>query len=391
MNFTEIEKKEARKNGFIFVGKTGAGKSTLINVLLGEEKCKVERSADRVTTDTTTYYHKLKSGKMITVLDTPGLCDPNKINNENTDNIHLKGIKDVIMKESIQIKGIIFLINFQNERFDSSEQDALINYNSIFPLENFWKHVLVIFTHYFQDPDGDSVEEMKKEKDKSNRDILINVMKKVKNVSKVITYDELQTKYFNSFCPIKHEKQRNKNNKNKEELEEFLNYFCEKEPLFTRIEILTIKDFPFEENNKKYKTNLIILIGFFGLNEKLLKQDKIFKDKIPISDDEYNQLNNKIKSNCKVKIINAERNKDGEIETKNKDGDEGSSYYMNMFKNTSVSGIVGAALGASIFAGAVVATGGLAAIPEAIAVIGGGTAGGGIVGAIGGFIKSLFS
>ena len=64
---------------------------------------------------------------------------------------------------------------------------------------------------------------------------------------------------------------------------------------------------------------------------------------------------------------------------------------MNMSKNIGISGLVGAALGATIFAGTVVATGGLAAIPEAIALIGGGTAGGGIAGAIGGFLKSLFS
>jgi predicted GTPase len=254
MNFNEKEINEAKKNGFVFVGITGAGKSTLINVLLGEEKCKVGRSADRVTKETKAYYHKLKSGKMITVLDTPGLCDPKKIINENTDNIHLEGIKEVIMKESIQIKGIIFLINFQNERFDSSEQDALINYNKIFPLENFWKHVLVIFTHYFQDPDGDTVEEMKKEKDSSNKEILMQIMEKVKNVSDVISYNELQTTYFNSYWPLKEEKkkiQQNTNNKNKEELEVFLNYLYEKEPLFSKIEIFISPIIRFFNSNGK--------------------------------------------------------------------------------------------------------------------------------------------
>ena len=278
MSYNEKEKNEAKKNGFIFVGKTGSGKSTLINVLLGEEKCKVERKAKAVTTKTDFYYYKLKNGRMITVLDTPGLSDPKTLNDPNIDKKYLEGIREVIAKELIQIKGIIFLVNFQTERFDASEQQALLNYNTIFPLKEFWKHVLVIFTHYYQDPDGDNVEEMKKQKDSSNKEILIEIMEKVKNVSDVISYNELQTKYFNSYCPVKNEKQKLKNNKNKEELEVILNYFYEKPPLFSKIEITYNPLIRFFNSDGKIIKESGLYIREKYVNEKLEEKEKNNKD-----------------------------------------------------------------------------------------------------------------
>ena len=79
---TNNEKMIARKNGFILLGQSGAGKSTLLNVISGEDIASVKGSYTLVTQETTVYYHKLKNGQMISILDTPGLIDENIITNE---------------------------------------------------------------------------------------------------------------------------------------------------------------------------------------------------------------------------------------------------------------------------------------------------------------------
>ena len=392
MRFSDKEKEEGRKNGFILGGKTGAGKSTLINAIFGEEVAIARQDSSSVTKETSVYYYRLKSGKMITILDTPGLMDTNSIKDPNIDNVHLSEIQEKVYKENIQVKGIIFLVNFQNERFDASEQDALINYNKIFPLENFWEHILVIFTHYFADPDGDTEEEMKKTRDQSNKKILGDIMQKIKKISRVIDYNDLTTKYFNSYSPMKNEKQKAKNKKNKEELEIVLEKISKKEPLFTRIEIVTKKNFVYEEGKVYYKGTLI-LVGFIGLAQKPIKEERYINDRNKINKEEYEKYLklNKDTSDITFNRIEAKKDNSGEVNTTTTK-DEG-GYYSRLFKNSGIGGLIGlgiGAIGAGILCLTPIGAGALATY-SAASIAGGAIGGGGIIGSIGGFFKSLFS
>ena len=269
----EEELNKARQNGFILTGKTGTGKSTLLNVIFSEYVAEAKKSAFAVTKETKVYYLKLKNGQCVSIVDTPGLSDPDIVcNNQNDlDNIHLKDIEKKVSDEKIHIKGILFLVNFQLERFDRSEQEALVSYNALFPLRRFWKHLIVIFTHDYADPNGDSPEEMKQIRAESNGEIFCKLMDRVKNVSDIIEYKDLKVKYYNSYSPVRNERQKIQNNKNKDDLEILLNELSQTEPLFCEIEVVHVQNETIFENGQKFLVDYE-KIGFFDFNHEPLKE-----------------------------------------------------------------------------------------------------------------------
>ena len=266
-NLNEKEKEEAKQNGFIFIGKTGNGKTTLLNAIFNKEVGKVEDTAESVTKESKVYYYKCTNGKVVSLIDTPGLGDSEKILKNDIDDKHLQGITKVISDEKIHIKGIFFLVNFQKPRFDSDEQDALLNYNKIFPLKNFWKKLVVIFTHFFVDPNDDDDEESKIEKrTKSNEIIFERIMEKVKEVSDVISYKDLKKKYFNSYSIVTNNKKKKNNEKKR------FDELIESGPLFRKVEIKTIKNHKWKDENGKEYIGEVEIIGFFDFNEEPIKE-----------------------------------------------------------------------------------------------------------------------
>ena len=340
-NFTQDELDKARQNGFILSGKTGTGKSTLLNVLFNKEVAEAKKCALAVTKESKVFYLKLKNGKCVSLVDTPGLSDPDIVcnNKDNLDNIHLKGIEKVITDEKIHIKGILFLVNFQNERFDKSEQEALLSYNQIFPLKRFWKHLIVIFTHEFGDPDGDSPEEMKKSRDESNGIIFTNLMERVKNVSDIIDYKQLRIKYYNSYSPVKNDKQRIKNNKNKEDLEILLNDLGQKDPLFCQIEVIHVKNEKIEENGQKFLVEYE-RIGFFDFNHNPLNEKINMIKKEPIKDEQ-----NVPSTSANVNVFRATSDSSGTLSYTKEEGNENNSKYLKNKVGAGIGGAAGAGLG----------------------------------------------
>ena len=352
------EKEKARLNGFVLAGKTGAGKTTLLNAMFGKEVGKVERSLNSVTQESTVYYYKTQNGKCISLIDTPGLSDSNSLEKINIDFIHLENITEVISKENIRLKGILFLVNFQNERFDSDEQKALLRYNELFPLRRFWKNIIIIFTHNFGDPDGDSKEEMKAQRDISNGNIFSKIMDKVKNVSDVIKYNELKIKYFNSYSLAKTDKQVEKNIIVRDELEKELNLLCETDPLFSQIEIIHDKKQKYEneKTGKKYIVEYKIY-GFFDLNGKkpLYEKKKIISQKEIESNEE-----NLPAPGINVEVIKAEKDSEDNLNLETQKGDKNNSNYLK-YKGTATGFGIGSVGGAIL--GGILGFSGIASLP----------------------------
>ena len=343
-NFTEEELNLARQNGLVLTGKTGTGKSTLLNVIFSQDVAEAKKNAFAVTKKCQVYYLKLKNGMCISLIDTPGLSDPDIICNDkkDLDNIHLKNIEKTISEEKIHIKGILFLVNFQLERFDESEQKALISYNQIFPLKRFWKHLIIIFTHDYSDPYGDSPEEMRQSRDKSNGQIFSLLMDKVKNVSDVINYKELSIKYYNSYSPVKNERQKIQNEKNREDLEITINNICKNQPLFCQIEITHVNNQKIQENGKTYLVEYE-LIEFFDFNQLPIKQQKneIKREEIEEKDNNYIPPVSE-----KTYVYKAEKNEKGEIEHRGEEGNEqNSKSIQNKVLGVGLGAVGGAGVG----------------------------------------------
>ncbi len=119
-----------------------------------------------------------------------GLYDTDGI---DVDKNQKNEIIKIISKEKIKIKGILFLSNFQNERFDASEQDTLIQYNAIFPLKDFWKRIILIFTHYYGDPYKNENRNLSKKKYENllNNDNVIFHSKINESIDIILNYNNI--------------------------------------------------------------------------------------------------------------------------------------------------------------------------------------------------------
>ena len=337
------EIKKAKENGFILTGITGAGKTTLLNVIFGKNMSVVKKSATSVTKVSDCYYYKNKDGNCFCLIDTPGLSDT--ANDPIVEKNHLEGIRKVVREERIHIKGILFLINFQKERLDSGEQSALINYNNLFPLQRFWQNIIIIYTHYYACPDGDDLDDMKKDRTESNKSLFKNIMNSIKKVSDPVEYENLNIQYFNSFWPINEKKrdtQEKINNKVKNKLDGEMYKLSKTDPLFTKIEFAHIYNFQLNENGKDYLAE-VEYIEFYDLNDKPLRRINLeIKNK--------REIKKENKKNCpnlriEVEVASSEKNEDGTLNHVVQKGTEENSNIMKQYKEEGIGGLLLGAAG----------------------------------------------
>ena len=270
-NLNEDEILKAKENGFILIGKTGTGKTSLLNIMFGDDVGKVGYSTQSETKNTNYYYIKENIGNKsiyFCLVDTPGLYDSD---GEEADKNQKIEIIKLISKKKIKVKGLLFLSNFQNERFDASEQMSLIEYNSLFPLKDFWNHLIIIFTHYYGDPDGDSKEEIKEKSHKILSQLFITIMNKVKDISDPVNFENLNRQYINIFSRPKNERQIKNNKEVRNQLMLEIEKYIDLSPMFNKIQVLHLRQYE-PKLNSKYNYDCDVTL-YLDINENIINKN----------------------------------------------------------------------------------------------------------------------
>jgi len=133
----------------VIIGQTGAGKSTLSNVLIGESvDCKnctfaVCDGHDSCTKNTKYAVGQwLGDGDTFTIVDTPGFGD-----SDNDDNLLIDEMMEVLKNTVEGANAIILLINGEEERFDASLQQMIREMQALFG-EDFWRNTIIGVSHW---------------------------------------------------------------------------------------------------------------------------------------------------------------------------------------------------------------------------------------------------
>ena len=131
---------------FAVVGKTGVGKSSLINALAHKKCCKTGSGGKAITLEEqcVNFVHK---EHLFNVIDTAGLDDNDKEKNKQ----RIESLKNLLCNYP-KIKKIIIVKQYDDIRLSDSLNESICVFMDSFPLKNFWEHTIVVNT--FADTKG---------------------------------------------------------------------------------------------------------------------------------------------------------------------------------------------------------------------------------------------
>ena len=131
-----VSEKRQNRLTILITGKTGVGKSRLVNALVGERVAEEGRSRDRCTDTVTSYRTKIK-GVDVVVWDSPGLQD-------GTCNERLY-LQDMESKLSQGFDVMIYCISMTDTRFYDTDKSAIRTLTEVFG-SKLWKNGVVALT-----------------------------------------------------------------------------------------------------------------------------------------------------------------------------------------------------------------------------------------------------
>ncbi|KAG2208954.1 hypothetical protein INT47_011094 [Mucor saturninus] len=164
------------------LGKTGAGKSSLLNILLGYDEFKAKAAAKSVTdciTERTGIWTIDQTESIITVADTPGFAD-----SMQRDEEFLSEFQDYILEVGQRFGIDSFMLVFQCNSPTGNVMSILDHFKSMmdqkFPDDDsYWNHVMLVFTRVDYFP---------------NLKLPANLLSKKQSITEVLI-PEIQEKY----------------------------------------------------------------------------------------------------------------------------------------------------------------------------------------------------
>ena len=210
-------------SSIIVLGETGTGKSSFCNNLCLQPKCIV---GEGLNSETERVQGIRCEGiyNDIFIIDTPGLNDSN---GSEQDAQNINTMNEYIRKNP-RIKGIIILLKFTDNRITGSVKDSLKAFADMFPMNEFWSHVIFILSHFY----ANTPEEKERRKEKLLRNYkkeIREIMKQTKIVHPNFNIPE-DIKIF--FCELK-----NPNEETKTEISNAIQFLRGKQQMFKKIEV----------------------------------------------------------------------------------------------------------------------------------------------------------
>ncbi|KAI6649448.1 Protein AIG1-like isoform X3 [Oopsacas minuta] len=138
-DYFEIEKPSNYDISLLFIGATGAGKSTLCNFLVKSQFFEAKSSMKSVTNITKSYFFEFNE-KIFKVIDCPGFVDIDKETSKVLSEICRAGM---LARDGLD--AIVFVINGSDRFSDKRHQQAIHILNTLG--DTFWKYSFIVFTH----------------------------------------------------------------------------------------------------------------------------------------------------------------------------------------------------------------------------------------------------
>ena len=132
-----LQRAKGKTFTFLLVGKTGVGKSSTLNSLMGHKVARTD-PYDPCTTKVGIHETSLH-GATVRVIDTPGLCDQEGPEN---DAQYIQAMRNDI---SCEIDAVFFVNRLSDPRVDSSVQRGMRLVTEAFG-EVFWRKAVMVFT-----------------------------------------------------------------------------------------------------------------------------------------------------------------------------------------------------------------------------------------------------